>query len=188
MPTNLGGGANGLTSPRVFLFGSSLLGNAGYFLSVACLCVVLLILRLIMVGRVGRAWLALGKDRVAALSNGIRVRRYGVLAYAVSGALAGLAGVLFAYTSGSIVPDSFNVSVNITVLLMIVLGGLESMAGPVIGAILIIFLNQLLQTVFSLSYPTLIDGLIILSIIRFAPSGAANQIEQLFSSTWARFQ
>jgi branched-chain amino acid transport system permease protein len=179
LPSYLGGGASGISANGTSIFGSSSIGDAGFYLSFACLCLVLLVLRLTMRSRVGRAWLALGKDELAASMNGIHVRRYAVLAYSVSGAVAGLAGALFAYTLGSVGPDNFSVTVTITVLLMIVLGGLGTLAGPVIGAIFITFLNQGLQSLFSLSYPTLFDGLIIVAIIRFAPGGVAGQFNKL---------
>jgi branched-chain amino acid transport system permease protein len=171
LPASLGGGTDGLAVPLPSLFGYSLAGFAGFYLCAICLGVVLVGLAAVMRTRVGRAWSALGRDPTSASANGIHVRRYSVLAYSVSGGIAGLAGALFALVTGSVVPDSFSVAVAITALLMIVLGGLGSLTGPVVGAVFITLLNQYLQSDFSLSYPTLVDGVIILLIIRLAPGG-----------------
>jgi branched-chain amino acid transport system permease protein len=171
LPASLGGGTDGLAVPSPTVFGYSLGGFAGFYLCAFSLGAVLIGLGAVMRTRVGRAWSALGRDPTSASANGIHVRRYSVLAYSVSGGIAGLAGALFACVTGSVVPDSFSVAVAITALLMIVLGGLGSLTGPVVGAVFITVLNQYLQSDFSLSYPTLVDGVIILLIIRLAPGG-----------------
>jgi branched-chain amino acid transport system permease protein len=173
-PKEYGGGDNGLVLPALSVFGQSIFSSAGYYLALACLVVAIVVLVFVMRSRVGRAFHALGQDATAAQTSGINVTHYGALGYGIAGAIAATAGALSAYTVGAITPDGFNVGVNVTVLLMVVLGGVSSLAGPVIGATFIVVLNQILES--ALSYSTLIDGLVLVAIVRFVPDGAAGQV------------
>jgi branched-chain amino acid transport system permease protein len=172
-PQSLGGGDNGLVLPTLSVFGYSIFGNAGYYLALASLVVTIAVLALVMRTRIGRALHALGQDATAAQTSGIDVTHYGALGYAISAAIAATAGALFLYTVGAITPGGFDVGVNVTVLLMVVLGGLSTLAGPVIGAAFIVVLNQKLES--ALSYSVLIDGLVLLAVVRFLPDGLAGQ-------------
>lgn len=177
LPQSLGGGDFGITVPNVKLFGQSLVGNAGYFLSLFALVLVIALVTLIMKTRTGRAWSAIGMDEIAAATNGIRVRYFAIVAYGFSAAVGGLAGGLLAFDVGSVAPQGFSVGVNITILLMVVLGGLGGIVGPIVGAAFISILNQYLA---SSSYPTLIDGLVLLAVIRFMPGGIVGVVGKLF--------
>lgn len=173
LPQTYGGGDNGLVLPSLSVFGYSIFSDAGYYLTLACLVVTVAGLAILMRSRIGRALHALGQDPTAAQTSGIDVRHYGTLGYAISAAIAAAAGALFLYTVGAITPDGFDVGTNVTVLLMVVLGGLNTLAGPIIGAVFIVVLNQKLQS--TLSYSVLIDGLVLLAVVRFLPDGIAGQ-------------
>jgi branched-chain amino acid transport system permease protein len=172
-PQSLGGGDNGLVLPSLSVLGYSIFGNAGFYLALGCLVVTVAVLAIVMRTRTGRALHALGQDATAAQTSGIDVTHYGALGYAISAAVAAAAGALFLYTVGAITPDSFDVGVNVTVLLMVVLGGLSTLGGPIIGAAFIVVLNQKLES--ALSYSVLIDGLVLLTVVRFLPDGLAGQ-------------
>jgi branched-chain amino acid transport system permease protein len=87
--------------------------------------------------RVGRAWTAIREDEVAAESVGINPLKYKVMAFAIGAASAGFAGVLTASQSNFIFPASFTLQFSINVLVLVILGGMGSIAGVVFGAILI---------------------------------------------------
>jgi branched-chain amino acid transport system permease protein len=85
-------------------------------------------------GRTGRAFETIRNDELAAEVLGIPTRRFKILAFAYAGALAGLAGAIYASFLGIVVPDAVSVPLSITLLLMVVLGGSGSVSGAVIGA------------------------------------------------------
>src|ERR1700722_14489288 len=97
------------------IFGHAVLGDAGYFVALACLVLVLAGLAVLMRARTGRALHALGDDPTAAQTSGINIVHYGARGYAISASIAAMAGALFLYTVGAITPDGFNVGVNVTV-------------------------------------------------------------------------
>lgn len=90
--------------------------------------------------RVGRAFIALRDSEIAAQSLGISPARFKTLAFAISAFYTGLAGGLLAYLLGYIAPDAFTLVVSIEFLTMVVIGGLASVAGSVIGAVVIVIL------------------------------------------------
>jgi branched-chain amino acid transport system permease protein len=91
-------------------------------------------------GRVERAFIALRDSEIAAQAVGVSLPRFKTLAFAVSAFYTGLAGGLLAYLLGYIAPDAFTLVVSIEFLTMVVIGGLASVAGSVIGAVLIVIL------------------------------------------------
>jgi branched-chain amino acid transport system permease protein len=85
-------------------------------------------------GRSGRAFETIRNDELAAEVLGVPTRRYKIIAFAYAGALAGLAGAIYAAFLGIVVPDAVSVQLSITLLLMVVLGGSGSVSGALIGA------------------------------------------------------
>jgi branched-chain amino acid transport system permease protein len=92
--------------------------------------------------RIGRAWIAIREDEVAAVSMGIPTVRVKLLAYALGAAFGGMAGTFFGSFYGTVNADQFEFSFSIFVLAMIILGGLGSIWGVVVGAIALSFINN----------------------------------------------
>ena len=92
--------------------------------------------------RIGRAWIAIREDEVAAVSMGIPTVRVKLLAYALGAAFGGMAGTFFGSFYGTVNADQFEFSFSIFVLAMIILGGLGSIWGVVLGAIALSFINN----------------------------------------------
>ena len=118
-----------ISGPAAFWFGWSVVALAG-----------LLSLNLLR-GRTGRAFEALRNDELAAEVIGVPVRRYKIVAFAFSGALAGLAGSIYAGYLGLVVPDAVGVPLSVDFLLMVVLGGAGGVSGAIVGAALIGYLD-----------------------------------------------
>jgi branched-chain amino acid transport system permease protein len=118
-------GSAGAALPRR-LWGDHLLTDESVYLSVclALLVLVCLLDRNIVASRVGRAFRMLREDEDAASSFGVDVTRYKLVAFVVSGALAGLAGALYGHTIGLVNSDTFNLSLSLRIVLLVVLGGL----------------------------------------------------------------
>jgi branched-chain amino acid transport system permease protein len=113
---------------------------AYWFVWAVALLVAMLSLNLLH-GRTGRAFEAIRNDELAAEVAGVPTRRYKILAFAYAGALAGLAGAIYASYLGIVVSDAVSVSLSIDLLLMVVLGGSGGVSGALLGAALIGFLD-----------------------------------------------
>jgi len=114
----------------------------------------------------GRAILAVREDEIAAEAMGVNVARYKVVAFVISSFFAGVAGALFAHYQGFIDPNSFNFSRSVEVVIMVVIGGMGSLSGAMIGGMIVSVLPELLR-VFEkyrlVIFPTV---LIILMLVR----------------------
>lgn len=96
-------------------------------------------------GTHGRAIISIREDEIAAESMGIYTFKYKVLAFVIGAGFAGVAGVLFAHTTQFIHPNSFNFMWSVIILLMIILGGLGSVTGAVVGAVILSLLPEALR-------------------------------------------
>ncbi len=95
--------------------------------------------------RIGRAWVAIREDEMAASASGINTRNIKLLAFAMGATFGGLSGGLFASFQGFVSPESFNLMESIMILSMIVLGGMGNIAGVIIGAILVTIIPEALR-------------------------------------------
>ncbi|MBI4059971.1 MAG: branched-chain amino acid ABC transporter permease [Elusimicrobia bacterium] len=124
--------------------------------------------------RVGRAWVAIREDETAARLSGIAVRRYKLLAFTLSGAYAGLAGGLFAQWEQFVTPESFVFWESILVVSIVVLGGMGSIPGVLVGALVLVGFPPLMQWKLSadwINYRYLFFGLILVLVTLFRPQG-----------------
>jgi branched-chain amino acid transport system permease protein len=118
-----------------------------YFVFLVCaLFSILLSLRL-EDSRIGRAWIAIREDEVAAASMGINTRNVKLLAFAMGATFGGIAGGLFASFQGFVSPESFHLIDSIMVLCMVVLGGMGNVGGVVVGALILTALPEALRHV-----------------------------------------
>jgi branched-chain amino acid transport system permease protein len=117
-----------------------------YFLILSMVCVIILVTRRLEDSRIGRAWKAIREDEVAAAAMGVPVGRMKLLGFAVGASFASAVGVLFAAKQVFINPESFTFMESIGVLAMVILGGMGSIPGAVLGATGVTVLNlQLLK-------------------------------------------
>ena len=128
------------------LFGWSLgSGEAFYFLCLVIAVVATLAILNLLRSPTGRAFVAIRDSEISAQSMGIHLARYKTLSFALSAALAGIGGALYAHKLQFISPDQFNILQSIDLLLMIVVGGLGSVHGAFLGAIFLISMPQLIS-------------------------------------------
>lgn len=124
--------------------------------------------------RVGRAWIAIREDEIAARLSGIPVRHYKLLAFTLSAAFAGLAGGLFAQWEQFVTPESFVFWESILVVSIVVLGGMGSIPGVLVGALVLVGFPPLMQWKLSadwINYRYLFFGLILVLVTLFRPQG-----------------
>jgi branched-chain amino acid transport system permease protein len=116
-----------------------------YYLALAFVILALFVSRRLYRSRIGRAWTAMREDEQTADAMGISTTSYKLLAFAMGGAIGSIGGALFAVKLGSITPASFQVTVSIAVLAIVILGGLGSLPGVVVGALVLVGLPQILR-------------------------------------------
>lgn len=142
---SLTGGFLGLTVQRPDLFGWSLAGRTDfYYLCLAVLAGVVLAARNLLRSETGRAFIALRDSETAAAAFGVNVAWYKTLAFAVSAGVTGIAGGLYAHKLGHITPEAFGLFTSLELVLMVVVGGLGSLRGAVLGAIFVGALPQVI--------------------------------------------
>ncbi|WP_425594892.1 branched-chain amino acid ABC transporter permease [Polynucleobacter yangtzensis] len=95
--------------------------------------------------RIGRAWIAIREDEIAAKAMGINTRNMKLLAFAIGASFAGVAGVLFSAFQGFVSPESFTLWESIVVLAMVVLGGIGHIPGVILGAVLLAVFPEVLR-------------------------------------------
>lgn len=141
------GGAQGvLYIPKPSVFGFDLRDPRVlyYVILAGCLTVLYVVWRLNN-SRTGRKWMAIREDEDVAEAMGINLVRTKVLAFTLSAAAGGLAGGIFAAKLGTVFPQSFNVFVSINVLSVIIVGGMGSIPGIIVGALALIGLPEILR-------------------------------------------
>ena len=167
-------GFSGIPSPELKnlnVFGFPFTSVWYFRFMLATLVVVLYLLRNFMQSHYGRAFYAVHVSEVAAGSMGISKAATKRRAYALSAAVAGLAGAFYAHLVGYLGPESFGLHKSVEALVMGVLGGLGSLVGPVLGAALLTYLPDRLQ-VFA-EYQFMIYGAILMVSFIFMPRGLA---------------
>ena len=149
------------------------------------LIVVFLLLANLSAGRTGRRWRAVRDDEVSAELAGIDLGRARVSAFMVSAAAAGAAGAILAFTVKLAAPSAFTLTLSLTLLAAIVLGGLGSLAGALIGAALLTFLpsvvtdigrNAGLSDIQAAELAPLVYGLVMVAVILLAPTGIVGSL------------
>jgi branched-chain amino acid transport system permease protein len=121
--------------------------NAYYFLFLGlCIAIIFITVRL-QHSRLGRAWVAIREDEIAAKAMGINTRNVKLLAFAMGASFGGIAGAMFASFQGFVSPESFSLTESIVVLAMVVLGGIGHIPGVVLGGVILAALPEVLRHV-----------------------------------------
>jgi len=133
-------------STRETLLGVDFTGPQKYYYALLALTLGIIVLNTrLQDSRIGRAWEAIREDEVAARAMGINTRNIKLLAFAMGASFGGLAGGLFASLQGFISPESFSLLESVTVLSMVVLGGMGNIAGVILGAVLLTALPEVIR-------------------------------------------
>jgi branched-chain amino acid transport system permease protein len=127
--------------------------------------------------RIGRAWNAMREDEQVAEAMGISTIKYKLLAFAMGAAIGCLSGALFSVQIGSLEPLGFNVIVSITALAVIILGGMGSIPGVVVGALVLIGIPNLLDEFEA--YRLLIYGAVLVGIMILRPQGLVPNVRRM---------
>jgi len=154
-----------------------------YYLALIIAVVLFLFARAMLSGATGRALRAVRDSETAAAASGISLTYYKTMAFGVSAFYAGIAGSLFATITAYVSPDSFDLPLSLGLLVGMVVGGLGTLAGPVLGATFVIWLPIYAQSIFK-NKPDIAYGVILILLMFLLPQGIAGGIGRLVA--WYR--
>lgn len=152
-----------------------------FFLAVLTVFVIVTFIK----SRHGRAVISIREDEIAAEASGVNTTYYKLLAFILAAFFAGIAGGLYAHHIGVLVPTKFDFNYSVEILVMVVLGGMGSITGSVIAAIILTILPEALRD-FS-AYRMLIYSIILICVMLFKPSGLMGQYEFSMGRLLGRF-
>ena len=175
------GGFSGLSVGNPVAFGFDLSGlQSFYYLCLGTLVLVLLGLLNLMRAKTGRAFMGVRDSEAAAYSLGIWVDGYKVLAFVISATVTGLAGALLAHHVRFLTPEGFGLILSLEMVLMVTIGGLGSLRGAILGAVLISMLPTFISRIKPLlpdqiskqfGLETFVFGLVLALFVLFEPKG-----------------
>lgn len=152
-----------------------------YYLLLLFVLITIFIIKRINNSWVGHYWIAIREDEIAASAMGINTAKMKLLAFLLSAMWAGFAGVFFAAKQTFVSPESFNFMESVTILAMVVIGGMGTLSGPIIGAVLIILLPEILREF--QDYRMLFFGAILVLMMIFRPQGIVGSLKRKYEIT-----
>ena len=140
--TNGAAGLNGVAAPRLFGWSFGVAAEPYYYVAICMVAMLVFISIRLRDSRIGRAWMAIREDEIAAGAMGVNRTKFKLLAFAIGAAFGGMTGVFYVAKLQTATPEMFGFPVSVMILVMIVFGGIGSVWGVVLGA----FILQLLQS------------------------------------------
>lgn len=171
------GGPIGLATPR---FEKKFF----YVICFAVVAITLFVIQNLIRSKHGRAIKAIRDNEIAAKATGINVTRYKLIGFILSAVFAGIAGVLYSYTKFNVSSQTFDYNYSIEILVIVVLGGMGSINGSIIAAVLITFLNRELANVLTGNLAVLKDliyALILIAIVIYTNAPALKNFREKYS-------
>lgn len=154
--------------------------RAYYYLTLGVLVVLTLFALNVVRGHTGRAFVAIRDSELAAQAMGVSLLRYKTMAFAISAGYAGIAGGLLAHLVRGVSPEEFTIFLSVSVLTMIVVGGLGSIAGSLLGALALTLVQPVLSRLPLLSdfknLYIIVFGLVLILAVIFLPQGIAGAL------------
>jgi branched-chain amino acid transport system permease protein len=174
---NLTGGPNGISKiGRPVLAGYEFHTTLDfYYLITAIAIITVFAMHRLISSRIGRAWIAIREDEVAAEAMGINTFKLKLLAFVLGSAWAGVVGVFFAAKMAFVSPESFTFFESVMILCMVVLGGMGSIPGIVLGALLLITLPEVFRDF--QDYRMLAFGMALVGMMVFRPQGLLGAVK-----------
>lgn len=172
------GGPNGISRiPRPMISGYELHSTLDfYYLILVIAAAVVFGMHRLVSSRIGRAWIAIREDEIAAEAMGIETYRLKLIAFVLGSSVAGMAGVFFAAKMAFVSPESFTFSESVMILCMVVLGGMGSIPGIVLGAFLLITLPEAFRDF--QDYRMIAFGTALVLMMIFRPQGILGAVKK----------
>jgi branched-chain amino acid transport system permease protein len=177
-------GAGGFTLPDVRAFGNVLSDKGKYYFFLSVAVAAIASTSLLLRSRFGRAFVAVRNNERAAQSLGIKVKRVKIIAFAWSGLVVGLGGALFAALNGRVSPESFGLAQVLLHFAIVMIGGLGSLLGSILGAVLLTGAPELLRNFPGLE--EIVFSLMLVLVLFFMPKGLGGLAARYFPLTRER--
>jgi ABC-type branched-subunit amino acid transport system ATPase component/ABC-type branched-subunit amino acid transport system permease subunit len=178
----IGGGSAGKVTPNPYIGSTAIASDAGFLAIAAVLLVLVWKLDVnLTASRLGRAFQAIKADEQVAASFGIDVARYKLLAFTISGAMAGVAGAIFGTAFGTVTSNDFQWSFSLALVVVVVIGGLGSRWGVVTAAVALVLLPELLLGVFGdgiRGIDLVLSAALLMYTLAMHPGGFAGAVEE----------
>ena len=162
-------GVKNIPKPQIFGWKLTTANHGMYFLILFMIVLISLFCRSLMRSKTGRALRAIREDEMASTMMGIPVTAYKILAFVLSAVICALGGALYASLIGYIDPNTFNFDVSTLILSIVILGGMGTLRGIYVGAIVLIAFPELSRSL--MKYRFVLYGAILVLMMRFRPSG-----------------
>ena len=176
--SSLTGGDDGFSVPTAQIAGFAFDSDFKlYYLIIPVTLIMTVLAKNLVNGYFGRAFIALRESEIAAQTIGIDLARYKTIAFAISAFYTGVAGGLFAYLITYLSPDAFTIELSVDFIAMIVIGGMGSILGSIIGAVILTGMQQVLAGLLDLQI--LIFGISLIVFMIFMPKGITGMIYDL---------
>jgi branched-chain amino acid transport system permease protein len=179
--TNGAQGLNNIPRPASFVFLDFSSKSTFFVVCIFALLTTIAAIHLISATRLGAGFAAIREDELAAQSLGISIRRVKISAIVISGAISGAAGSLYAHYQGLIAPEDFTFSQSVNSLMMVIIGGANTIVGPILGAILMTLLPEYLRAM--AEYRWVIFGICIIVFTAILPSGIWGLVRLTYGKT-----
>ncbi len=160
--------------------------QSNYYVVLIVAVISFILIRRIVHSRAGRAMIALRENEPLAMSVGIDVTRYLVLATVISAAMAGAAGVLYAHYIRIVDPDIFLFIYTVTMVIMVVTGGKGTLAGPVVGGLIFGILPEALRDYAAPEIQWMIYGALMVLVVYWLPQGIVPAVAELWRRVVSR--
>lgn len=175
---SVSGGANGISGVPPASFFGVVLGSqpAVYLLVIVVVALMMAFQSALLTSPVGRAFASVADNMALAEGSGIDARRYQVVAFTIGSAIAGGMGAILASYIGYISPETFAFSLSLNFIIMLVVGGRSSLSGPLLGALFLTPLPELLRGTAALQH--ILYGVALIVVLRFLPAGIGGVLER----------
>lgn len=157
--------------PKPFLFGFKFtVANHGlYYIMIFLVFLVAIFCRQLIRSKIGRAFMSIKSDELAATMMGINITKYKITAFVISAAICALGGALYSGLIGYIDPNTFNFDVSTMILSIVILGGMGTLRGMFVGSAILIAFPEVSR--FLMEYRFVLYGVILVIMMRFRPQG-----------------
>ena len=176
-------GVKGIPAPKIFGYslGSS---HAMYFLILILTVLMIFCTHRVIHSKIGRAWISIRENEHAAASLGIPTARYKTINLMYGAFWAGLAGAFMAVYYRYIDSTMFGLDENFNILLMMIVGGMGTLAGPVAGAVVVNLISEVFR--FAAEYRQVLYAIVIIAMMWFRPQGLIGSLEGGYAIKWRR--
>lgn len=170
-------GLKNIPRPSIFGLNLTLANNGIYYLMLFLVGLITLVCILLVKSKIGRAFMSIKEDELAATMMGIKTTRYKILSFVISAFITGIAGAFYASMIGFIDPNSFTFDTSTLILSVVILGGMGTIRGMFLGSAILIAFPEVFR--FLMDYRFVVYGLVLIFMMRYRPQGVLGWKSQI---------